>query len=113
MKEAVSECPLEKAVLLISGRWRALIIYYLSKGPMRFNELKRANAGISHRMLSLDLRELEAGGVIARTVIPTVPPQVEYRLTAAGEKLVPLIDRLGDWWEETHRAVAEPHRAVA
>lgn len=106
MQDRVSECPIEGAMVLLSGRWRALIIYYLSRGPMRFNQLRRANAGISHQMLSRDLRALEAAGVIARTAFPEVPPRVEYTLTAYGERLMPLIDALGDWWEAMPRATA-------
>lgn len=84
---------------LLSGRWRTLLIYYLIEGPKRFSDLQRDNPTISHRMLTLDLRELEAAGVVARTVYPTVPPRVEYALTKDGRRLVPLINALGDWWE--------------
>jgi DNA-binding HxlR family transcriptional regulator len=52
MQNRVSECPIEGAMILLSGRWRALILYYLSKGPLRFNALRRANAGISQQMLA-------------------------------------------------------------
>lgn len=99
MKDRVSDCPIEGAMVLLSGRWRALILYYLSRGPMRFNELMRANEGISQRMLTRDLRDLEAAGVVAREIFPEVPPRVVYSLTAAGERLLPIIDALGDWWE--------------
>ena len=84
---------------LLSGRWRTLLIYYLVGGPKRFSDLQRDNPTISHRMLTLDLRELEAAGVVARTVYATVPPRVEYALTQDGRRLVPLINALGDWWE--------------
>lgn len=88
---------------LLSGRWRTLLIYYLIDGPKRFSDLRRDNPTISHRMLTLDLRELEAAGVVSRTVYPTKPPQVEYALTADGRKLIPLIKALGEWWEELYR----------
>lgn len=103
MQERVSECPIEGAMILLSGRWRALILYYLSQGPMRFNELRRANAGISQQMLTRELRALEDAGVISRTVFPEVPPRVEYALTEAGERLMPIIGALADWWESTQR----------
>jgi DNA-binding HxlR family transcriptional regulator len=106
MQDRVSECPIEGAMVLLSGRWRALIIYYLSRGPMRFNALHRANAGISHQMLTRELRALEAAGVIARTVFPEVPPRVEYALTVRGERLMPIIDALSDWWETLPQAQA-------
>ncbi len=101
MLDRVSECPIEGAMVLLSGRWRALILYYLSKGPMRFNALRRANAGISQQMLTRELRALEDAGVISRTAFPEVPPRVEYALTEAGERLMPVIDALGDWWSQT------------
>jgi len=99
MKSRVSACPIEGAMLLLGGRWRALLLYYLSDGPKRFSALKRDNPGISHRMLALDLRELEAAGAISRAVLPGVPPRVDYELTEAGRALIPLLNALGDWWE--------------
>ena len=98
MKTEVSECPLEGALLLLSGRWRTLILYSLSTGPMRFNALQREYPGLSQQMLSRDLKELENAGVVSRTVNPTVPPQVEYALTDAGERLIPILKELGDWF---------------
>ncbi len=100
MQKRISQCPIEGAMILLSGRWRALILYYLSKGPQRFNELKRSNAGISQQMLTRELRALENAGVISRTVYPQVPPRVDYSLTASGERLMPIIDALSDWWEK-------------
>jgi DNA-binding HxlR family transcriptional regulator len=100
MQNRISKCPIEGAMILLSGRWRALILYYLSKGPQRFNELKRSNAGISQQMLTRELRALEKAGVISRTVYPQVPPRVDYSLTASGERLMPIIDALSDWWEK-------------
>ncbi|MDZ4735309.1 MAG: helix-turn-helix domain-containing protein [Rhodospirillaceae bacterium] len=99
MKETISGCPIEDAMRLLGGRWRTLLIYYLIDGPKRFSDLRRDNPKISHRMLTLDLRDLEAAGVISRTVYPEIPLRVESALAAAGENLVPLINALGDWWE--------------
>lgn len=106
MLDRVSDCPIEGAMVLLSGRWRALILYYLSQGPMRFNALRRANAGISQQMLTRELRALEDAGVISRTVYAEVPPRVEYALTDAGLRLMPVIDALGDWWQSTQRQPA-------
>lgn len=106
MLDRVSDCPIEGAMVLLSGRWRALILYYLSQGPMRFNALRRANAGVSQQMLTRELRALEDAGVISRTVYAEVPPRVEYALTDAGLRLMPVIDALGDWWSETQRSAA-------
>jgi len=114
MKNTVSGCPIEDAMRLLGGRWRTLLIYYLMDGPRRFSDLRRDNPAISHRMLALDLRELETAGVISRTVYSTVPPQVEYDLTGEGRKLVPLINALGDWWEDLARSrPAKDRRDVA
>jgi len=101
MQDRVSECPIEGAMVLLSGRWRALILYYLAQGPMRFNALRRANAGISQQMLTHELRALEDAGVITRTAYPEVPPRVEYALSEAGERLMPVIGALSAWWQET------------
>ena len=94
-------------MILLSGRWRALILYYLNQGPMRFNELKRANQGISQQMLTRELRALEDAGVIGRTVHAEVPPRVEYWLTPAGRRLMPIIDDLADWWKSIQAEAAE------
>lgn len=101
MQDRVSECPIEGAMVLLSGRWRALILYYLAQGPMRFNALRRANAGISQQMLTHELRALEEAGVITRTAYAEVPPRVEYALSEAGERLMPVIGALSAWWQET------------
>ena len=101
MRDRVSQCPVEGAMVLLSGRWRALILYYLSQGPMRFNELRRANTGISQQMLTRELRGLEQADVITRTVLPQVPPRVDYALSDTGTRLMPIIDSLGHWWATT------------
>jgi DNA-binding HxlR family transcriptional regulator len=100
MKDTVSGCPIEDAMRLLSGRWRTLLIYYLSSGAKRFSELRRDNPKISQRILTLELRTLETAGVISRTVYRGRVANVQYELTKAGRKLLPLIDALGDWWEE-------------
>lgn len=90
---------------VLSGRWPTLLLYYLKDGTKRFSELRRDNPTVSHRMLALELRKLEEAGVVRRTDHPGYPRRVDYDLTPAGRKLVPLIDALGDWWEaaETER----------
>lgn len=91
---------------LLSGRWRTLLIYYLTDGPRRFGELRRDNPKISHRMLTLELRTLEDAGVVSRTAYPGRIARVEYELTEQGRKLIPLINALGDWWEALARRQA-------
>ena len=99
MKDVVSRCPIEEVMRLLSGRWPTLLLYYLKDGTKRFSDLRRDNPTLSHRMLALGLRKLEGAGVVRRTARPGYPLRVEYDLTPAGLRLVPLIDALGDWWE--------------
>ena len=107
MKDVVSRCPIEEAMRLLSGRWPTLLLYYLKDGTKRFSDLRRDNPTLSHRMLALELRKLEGAGVIRRTARPGYPLRVEYDLTPAGLRLVPLIDALGDWWVELQPAKAK------
>jgi DNA-binding HxlR family transcriptional regulator len=107
MKDVVSRCPIEEAMRLLSGRWPTLLLYYLKDGTKRFSDLRRDNPTLSHRMLTLELRKLEAAGVIRRTARPGYPLRVEYDLTPAGRRLAPLIDALGDWWVELQPAKCE------
>ncbi len=99
MKQTISGCSIEDAMRLLGGRWRTLLVYYLVDGPKGFAQLQRDNAGISQRMLTRDLRELEAAGVVSRSVHPGRPVRVDYALTEAGRELIPLVNALGDWWD--------------
>jgi DNA-binding HxlR family transcriptional regulator len=81
----------------VGDKWSVLIVSRLGKQPMRFNELKREIAGISQRMLTLTLRGLERDGLITRTVFPTIPPRVDYELTALGKSLLDPVNALADW----------------
>jgi DNA-binding HxlR family transcriptional regulator len=88
----------ERALKVLDGRWKLVILFHLFGGRvLRFSELERAIPGISQKMLSQQLRQLEHDGVIARTVYPEVPPRVEYRLTEWGQSLCPVLDRLLRW----------------
>lgn len=100
MKDLVSRCPIEEVMQVLSGRWPTLLIYYLQEGTKRFSDLRRDNPTISHKMLTLELRKLEDAGIICRTEFMGYPLRVEYDLTPAGNRLVPLIDALGEWWVE-------------
>jgi DNA-binding HxlR family transcriptional regulator len=93
-------CPVCHTAEIISGKWTLLIIRDLAAGRSRFCELERSLEGISPRTLSLRLRALEAEGVIERRTYPEVPPRVEYRLTAKGEALVPLIEQMRRYGRE-------------
>lgn len=85
------QCPLARCMSLIGGAWTPNVIWYLSGGPRRFSELRSDLPGISAKVLSTRLRELEAKGIASRTVMPTSPPSVEYALTPLGEELMPAI----------------------
>ncbi|PUA29113.1 MAG: transcriptional regulator [Cellvibrio sp. 79] len=100
MKNTVSFCPIEEAMLVLSGRWPALLLYYLKDGAKRFSDLQRDNPSVSHRILTLELRKLEHAGIVLRTPYEGYPLRVDYSLTPFGLKLIPLIDAIGDWWEE-------------
>jgi DNA-binding HxlR family transcriptional regulator len=100
MLDVVSNCPIEEVMRVLSGRWPTLLLYYLKDDAKRFNELRRDNPTISHRILALELRKLERAGIVVRTAKGGFPLHVEYSLSDAGRRLVPLIDALGDWWSD-------------
>ena len=81
----------------VGDKWTVLVVTYLGEGPMRFNELRRSINGISQRMLTLTLRGLERDGFVTRTVFPTIPPRVDYELTALGRDLLTPVTALSDW----------------
>jgi DNA-binding HxlR family transcriptional regulator len=94
--------PLEirETASLLERRWQLSILYAALSGALRFNEFADAVAGISPRMLSERLRDLEAAGLVERNVIPSSPPTVEYRLTERGRRLGPVIDAMRDYARE-------------
>lgn len=92
-----ANCKAELALRVIQGRWKLLILRELLEGRRRFSDLQRALNGVSQKVLTAQLRELEADGVVARTVYPEVPPRVEYHLTDLGADLIPAIAKLHDW----------------
>lgn len=110
MKTLVSDCPIEGVMQVLSGRWPSLLLYYLKDGTKRFSELQRDNPGVSHRILALELRKLEQAGLVSRTAFEGYPMRVEYDLTPAGAQIMPMIDRLADWWQAS-RAERERHAA--
>lgn len=89
--------PVTDVLSLIGDKWTVLIVMLLADGPRRFNELKRMVDGISQRMLTLTLRNLERDGLVTRTVFPTVPPRVDYELTPLGHSLKEPVAALGHW----------------
>ena len=92
-------CAVTKAVRVIGGKWKLFIIYHLMGGTRRFGELQRLLPGVTQQMLTAQLRELEADGLVHRKVYAQVPPKVEYRLTALGRELEELTRQLAAWGE--------------
>jgi DNA-binding HxlR family transcriptional regulator len=100
VKRKTFTCGLDAAIAVMGGKWKALILWELSQGPLRFGELKRSVTGISERMLILQLREMQTTGLVAREVYHQVPPKVEYSLTDFGHSLISVLIPLGKWGEE-------------
>jgi DNA-binding HxlR family transcriptional regulator len=93
-------CPVETTLDVIGGKWKGILLYHLIDGKKRFNEFRKLYPGITQRMLTLQLRELERDGVIHREVYKEVPPKVEYSLTEFGRTLEPIILLMKDWGEK-------------
>ncbi len=92
-------CSVEATLDVIGGKWKGVILYHLLQDTQRFGELQRLMTGITRRMLTLSLRELEEAGIVHREVYKQVPPKVEYSLTAYGRSLEPVISSLRAWGE--------------
>lgn len=92
-------CGVEATLSVIGGVWKPVLIFHLLQGKLRFNALCRVTPSATPRMITLQLRELEADGIVARTVFPEVPPRVEYELTELGQSLAPLLLSMRDWGE--------------
>lgn len=94
----IQKTPFGYTLSVIGGKWKMLILYLLAENqPVRFNEMKRRLSPITYKMLSSQLKELEADGLVDRKEYPQVPPKVEYRLTPKAETLIPVMEQLCDW----------------
>ena len=101
MQTKAVHCPLEATLDVIAGRWRVLILREIFRADtMRFGELHRSLPGISQRVLTQELRSLESAGILSRTVYAEVPPKVEYRITALGKTLDPVLAAMSAWGKE-------------
>ncbi|NJK38609.1 MAG: helix-turn-helix transcriptional regulator [Oscillatoriales cyanobacterium RM2_1_1] len=98
-----SECPAETTLAILSGRWKLLILRELFSGVKRFNQLQRSLTGITQKVLTQQLRDLEADGIVYRQVYPEIPPKVEYSLTPLGESLKPIISQMHEWSVHSRR----------
>lgn len=92
-------CPVETTLMLIGDKWKVLILRGLIPGTKRFGELKKSIGGVSQKVLTAQLRDLEEKGLIQRTVYAEVPPRVEYSLTELGKSLSPILDAMRIWGE--------------
>lgn len=99
-EKALPACPVETTLTLISDKWKVLILRDLLPGARRFGELKRSLGGVSQKVLTAQLRQMEDSGLLTRTVYPEVPPRVEYTLTELGASMRPVLEALRDWGEE-------------
>ncbi len=97
MEKELPICPVETTLMLISDRWKVLILRDLITGTKRFGELKKSLTGISQKVLTAKLKDMEANGLLTRKAYPEVPPRVEYTLTETGESLKPVLAAMFDW----------------
>jgi DNA-binding HxlR family transcriptional regulator len=107
------DCPIEATLDIVGGKWKVLILFYLMRGTVRFGEFQRLIPKITQRMLTLQLRELEEGGVIHREVYRQVPPKVEYSLTEFGRSLEPILLLMRDWGVANKERLARIASATA
>lgn len=95
----LAACPTRQLLDTLSDKWLCLVLSALTPGPMRYSELGRTIAGVSQKMLTQTLRTLQRDGIIERTVTPSVPVRVDYRLTELGHSLAPVVTAIKTWAE--------------
>lgn len=103
MTKPIPDCPVEMTLQLIGDKWKILILRDLLTGTKRFGELKKSVTGITQKVLTSNLRAMEAAGLLTRKVFPEVPPRVEYTLTETGYSLAPILDSMYAWGDEYKR----------
>ena len=106
-KDELPDCPVATTVSLIGSKWKLLIMRNLLVRPWRFNELQKSLDGISQKVLTDNLRSMEADGIITRTVYPEVPPRVEYALSELGESMRPIIKSMEAWGNNYKQGLEE------
>lgn len=99
-EEMAYRCGVEVTLELIGGKWKGVILWHLRSKTLRFSQLKRRLPGVTQKMLTQQLRELERDGLVHREVYAEVPPRVEYSLTPEGKTLVPLLTMMCEWGKE-------------
>jgi DNA-binding HxlR family transcriptional regulator len=90
-------CPVEVTMDILSGKWKSLMLWHLHDGTKRYKELERIVPGVSQKMLTQQLKELEKDGLLIRTVYPEIPPRVEYSLTELGQSAFPILEMMHSW----------------
>jgi len=105
-------CAIEAFLDALGGRWKGMILFHLLPGRLRFGELRRALPGVTQRMLTTQLRELEKDGIVTRTVFAEVPPRVEYALTPLGQRLSPILAQMAEWGDEYMRRYEAKRKAA-
>jgi DNA-binding HxlR family transcriptional regulator len=106
-------CAVQAAVNVLSGKWKVLILWHLSRGQLRFAGLRRKLPKTSEKVLTAQLRQLEADGIVQRDISKSVPPAVTYSLNEDGRKLVPILDELCDWGSTHFKMKRSFPRAVS
>ena len=106
-------CPVETTLMLISDRWKVLILRDLFTGTKRFGELKKSLTGVSQKVLTSNLKAMEADGLLTRKAYAEVPPRVEYTLTETGESLRPVITAMFDWGMDYKKKNHSPANELA
>lgn len=106
MEKNLPDCPVETTLMLISDRWKVLIIRDLLDGTKRFGEIKKSIGNVSQKVLTANLRSMENSGLLTRKVYPEVPPRVEYTLTETGYSLKPILDAMVDWGTEYKQKIS-------
>ena len=110
-RSAKPDCPVERTLEILSGKWKANILFHLLTGAKRTGELRRLMADVTHQMLTAHLRALEKDGIISRKVYAQVPPKVEYSLTPMGQSLEPVFNKIYEWGVSYLEAFKLPKKA--
>jgi DNA-binding HxlR family transcriptional regulator len=107
-RETEYKCPIDVTLAVVGGKWKASILWHLSQDTLRFSDLQRLFSGTTRKMLTQQLRELEADGLVHREVYPQVPPKVEYSLTENGRSIYPILELMCDWGREHAAGSCKP-----
>lgn len=111
-KAKTFQCPMELAMSIIGGKYKAVILWHLIDNTLRYNEIQKFIPKATPKMLSQQLKELEADGIINRKMYPVVPPKTEYSLTELGKSLIPIIQALEDWGDGYFKYLGLPNPCV-